>query len=327
MANRNNGKIIGSGVGLSICKQLVDLMEGEITCESEVNKGTKFKVVLELLVADKVVEQVMLPEMKILLVDDDDIFLDTASETLREIGLIPDTVNSGEKAVALVREKNQSGSDYPLIIIDWRMPEMDGIETTREVRKIVGNDVSIIIISAYAPEDVREMAIEAGANGFITKPFFRSFAYQSIGEVLGITDDNPEDITDTYKKVAGMNVLVAEDNDLNFEIARELLNMYGVSSKRAENGKICLEILENAQLNEFDAVLMDIQMPVMNGYDAARAIRTNDNHDIQSIPIIAMTADAYTEDVIKCVESGMNAHIAKPIDMERLLEVLGNLRS
>ncbi len=326
MANRNSGKVIGSGVGLSICKQLIDLMEGEIICESEPDKGTKFTVNLELPVADKIAEQVMLPEMKMLLVDDDEIFLDTATKTLREIGLLPDCVSSGEKAVEIVKHKHEKNDDYPLIIIDWRMPDMDGIETTRQIRKVVGRDVSIIVISAYAPEEIQEAAIKAGANGFINKPFFRSLAYNSISEVLGLCDAKTEESPDAHQKVKGMNVLVAEDNDLNWEIARELLNMYGITSHRAENGKICLEILKKAKEDEYDAVLMDIQMPVMDGYEAAKNIRSNGSNYISSIPIIAMTADAYTEDIVKCAEAGMNAHVAKPIDMERLLEVLGDVK-
>ncbi len=326
MANRNNSKVIGSGVGLSICRQFVDLMEGEIICESEPDKGTKFTVILELPVADKVVEQVMLPEMKMLLVDDDDVFLDTASETLREIGLVPDCVNSGKKAVELVKNKHEKHDDYPLIIVDWRMPDMDGIETTKQIRNIVGKDVSIIVISAYAPEEIQDEAIKAGANGFINKPFFRSLAYNSISEILGLCDSAAEDVIDAHQKVKGMNVLIAEDNDLNWEIARELLNMYGVTSHRAENGQVCLELLEKAKDDEYDAVLMDIQMPVMNGYETAKNIRANSRNYISSIPIIAMTADAYTEDVVKCAETGMNAHVAKPIDMDVLLEVLGSMR-
>ncbi len=327
MANRNSGKVIGSGVGLSICKQLVDLLGGDIRCDSKPGCGTKFTVTFEVSLADKLVDQLMLPPMNMLLVDDDEIFLATASETLRELGLTPDCVNSGQKAVQLVSEKHKEGKDYPLIIIDWRMPEMDGIETTKKIRKIVGDDVSIIIISAYAPEDIRDAAFAAGANGFINKPFFRSHVYQGISEALGITEIKTSDISDNHKKVAGMNLLIAEDNDLNWEIARELLNMYGVTSTRAENGQVCIDMLNASANSKYDAVLMDIQMPVMNGYDAAKAIRTCENDYIRNIPIIAMTADAYTEDVLKCIESGMNAHIAKPIDMEKLLDVLGNLRA
>ncbi len=327
MANKHTRTVTGSGVGLSICKQLVDLMEGRIDCESAPGKGTKFTVTLDIPVADRVVDQLLLPPMKMLLVDDDEVFLATASETLRELGLSPDCVDSGEKAVVVVKKKHSEGKDYPLIIIDWKMPNMDGIETTRQIRSLVGADVSIIVISAYAPEEIRDAALAAGANGFINKPFFRSNAYLSISEILGLNAGGKDDDASNHKKVKGMNVLVAEDNDLNWEIARELLAMYEVTSTRAENGQVCLDLLEQAKPGQYDAVLMDIQMPVMDGYEAARSIRNHERKDLSILPIVAMTADAYTEDVMLCAQAGMNSHIPKPIDMERLLDVLGELRT
>ncbi len=326
MANRNARSVTGSGVGLSICKQLVDLMGGTIECESREGQGTKFTVTLEIPIADKVVDQLMLPPMKILLVDDDELFLATAADTLRELGLSPDCVDSGEEAVRIVKEKHAASKDYPLIIVDWQMPEMDGIETTRRIRAEVGPEVSIIVISAYAPEDIRDAAIAAGANGFINKPFFRSYAYQSISEVMGLVGEQCEIFSDPHQKVKGMNLLIAEDNDLNWEIIRELLAVYEVTASRAVNGQVCLDMLAQAKPGQYDCVLMDIQMPVMNGYEAARAIRNMERNDLSALPIIAMTADAYTEDVMRCVQAGMNGHIPKPIDMERLLEALGELR-
>ncbi len=323
MANRNTGTVNGSGVGLAICKQLVDLMEGTIDCESAPGKGTKFTVTLALPIADRVVDHLVLPPMKVLLVDDDRVFLATAADTLRDLGLSPDCVDTGEKAVELVKVKHREGKDYPLIIIDWMMPEMDGIETTRRIRAQVGEDVSIIVISAYAPEDIRDAALKAGANGFISKPFFRSNSYRTICEILGMASDTAEDVTDKHKKVRGMRVLVAEDNDLNWEIARELLHMYGISADRAENGRSCVELLERAP-GAYEAVLMDIQMPVLDGYGAAAEIRRHGDRRVRNIPIVAMTADAYTEDVLRCAEVGMNAHVAKPIDMEKLLDILGD---
>ncbi len=325
MANKNSRTVNGSGVGLAICKQLVDLMEGSIECESAVGKGTKFTVTLELPVADKVVDQLMLPPMKLLLVDDDEVFLATAADTLRDLGVSPDCVDSGEKAVEIVKSKHRAGKDYPLIIIDWNMPVMDGIETTKQIRAVVGEDVSIIVISAYAPEDIRDAAMKAGANGFISKPFFRSNSCRTISEILGISSDTPAGLPNAYQRVEGMQVLVAEDNDLNWEIARELLHMYGISADRAENGRECVDMLMGSG-KKYDAVLMDIQMPVLDGYGAASVIRASASAYLRTLPIVAMTADAYTEDVLRCIEVGMNAHVAKPIDMEKLLEILGDLR-
>ncbi len=326
MENKQSRTITGSGVGLSICKQLVDLMGGTIQCSSALGVGTTFTVTLDLAVADKMTDHFMLPPMKLLLVDDDAVFLTTASDTLRELGLSPDCAKSGEQAVRMAVEKHKQGSDYPVIIIDWKMPEMDGIETTKAIRAEVGDDVSIIVISAYDPEEVREAALAAGANGFISKPFFRSSVHRSMSEILGLHAEEDTGINLQHERVKGMHVLIAEDNDLNWEIARELLRIYGVTAVRAENGQQCLDMLYEAKENEFDVILMDIQMPVMNGYGAAAAIRSSRREDIRRIPVVAMTADAYTEDVLRCVEVGMNGHVAKPIDMERLLEILAELR-
>ncbi len=325
MANRNSRTVTGSGVGLAICKQLVELMEGSICCESEVGKGTKFTIALELPVADKVVDHLMLPPMKMLLVDDDEVFRATASATLRDIGLYPDCVESGEEAVEVVAKKHEENQDYPLVIIDWKMSGMDGYETTKAIRSIVGEDVTVIVISAYAVEEIRDAALAAGANGFISKPFFRSYAYQSISEILGLQKEGDHQ-EDKHKKLHGMNVLVAEDNDFNWEVAREVLNLYEITSTRAENGLQCLKILEESAPNAFDVVLMDIQMPELDGYGTTERIRSHDRGDIRRIPVVAMTADAFSEDVVHCAEVGMDAHIPKPIDTEKLFAILEEIK-
>ncbi len=326
MANKSARTVAGSGVGLSICKQLVDLMGGTILCESAEGQGTRFTVTLDLQIADKAIDNLMLPPMKILLVDDDEVFLATASDTLKDLGVSPDCVSSGEAAIEAVRQKHADSKDYPLIIIDWLMPGLDGIETTRRIRSMVGPEVSIIVISAYAPEDIRDQAMAAGANGFIHKPFFRSNAFESISEVMGLNTGNDDAIPASHLLVKGMRLLIAEDNDLNWEIVRELLAMYGVQTQRAEHGRICLDMLTSSAPGTYDGVLMDIQMPVLNGYDTALAIRAMQRKDLRELPIIAMTADAYTEDVLRCAEAGMNGHIPKPIDMDRLLDALSALR-
>ncbi len=313
--------IQGSGVGLAICKQLVDLMGGTIDCESELGKGTKFTIKLELPVADKLMEDLMLPPIKLLLVDDDETFLKTAIYTLRELGTNPDCVSSGEEAVVAVQKKHLTGEDYPLVIIDWKMPGMDGIETTRAIRAMVGEDVSIIIVSAYDTEEIEVAAREAGANGFICKPFFRSTVYRNISEILDLLPE-PDPSGNEPKVHPGMRLLVVEDNDLNWEIVAELLKMYQVETVRARNGQECLDMLEAEQDGAFDVVLMDIQMPVMNGYEATSRIRSNPRDYVRNIPIVAMTADAFADDVIRCLETGMNAHIAKPIKIDEVLAIL-----
>lgn len=326
MANKHNPNSNGSGVGLAICKQLIDLMGGSIQCESEKGVGTKFTVSLELAAAEQTFEHEMLPPMKLLLVDDDDVFLETAANTLQAIGLSPDVAHSGREAVAIVREKHQQNRDYPVIIIDWQMPGMSGLETIKAIRQLVGPDVSIIVVSAYDPEDVKQAAMDAGANAFLCKPFFRSAIYQDMTRILGL-EQKSDPVEQPHNHCQGMHLLVAEDNDLNWEIARELLKMYGITTVRAENGQICLDMLEAAPPGAYDLVLMDIQMPVMNGYEAAQAIRASDRKDIRMIPIIAMTADAFTEDVIRCKAYGMNSHVAKPVDIEHLMDEIVNIRS
>ncbi len=317
-----NVNLYGSGVGLTICKQLVDLMGGTIECDSRIGKGTRFTVTLDLPIAEKVMEETILPPMKILLVDDDEIFLSTASETLKDMGVSPDCATSGRQAVEIVVEKHRQNKDYPVIIIDWQMPGMDGIETTREIRRKIGYEVSIIVISAYDSEEIRNVAIEAGANGFISKPFFRSSVYRSMTEILNIKTGVSSSGEKPFDRLKGLNVIVAEDNELNREIARELLAMYDISTTRAENGQQCVDILNKAEQNEYDMVLMDIQMPVMDGYKATEAIRQINRNNIGAIPVIAMTANAFSEDVTACFKAGMDAHVAKPIDIEQLLETM-----
>ncbi len=314
----------GSGVGLAICKNLVDLMGGTIQCESAVGKGTKFTVTLELPVAEKLADHRVLPPMRLLLVDDDKIFLTTATDTLKEIGISSDCVESGAEAVALVDSMHKKGNDYPVIIIDWQMPEMDGIETTKAIRKIVGPEVSIIVISAYDLTDVRDAALAAGANGFISKPFFRSMVYDSLSNILGF--ERQAAISEAEKiDLKGLNILVAEDNDFNWEIAKEFLAISEITSTRAENGRICVDILDKSQDGEYDLVLMDIQMPEMNGYEATKAIRAHEREYVNNMPIIAMTADAFSEDVVHCIEVGMNAHMAKPLNLDKFTEVIDRI--
>ncbi len=325
--NTKHGAIQGTGLGLTISKMMIDLMGGTIECNSEPGIGTVFIVKLDLPIADKLLEDMILPPMEVLLVDDDEIFLETASDTLRQLGISPDCVTSGEAAIEAAVERHMKGADYPVIIVDWQMPGIDGIETIQEIRAKVGYEVSIIVVSAYDWSEIEETAKAAGANGFISKPFFPSSVYENMIEILGmdVSTETPEE--DEIGYMDGMKLLIAEDNDLNWEIASEMLDMYKIATVRAENGQKCVEILEEAADGEFDMVLMDIKMPVLDGYGATLKIRSSQRDYVKNIPVIAMTADAFSEDIQRCMQVGMNAHLAKPINFSTLVDVLKNFKT
>ena len=313
--------IQGTGLGLSITKKMIDLMNGTIDCESEVGKGTTFTVKLEIAVADKTEEEMKLPPVNVLIADDDDVLRQTAADTLRSIGVEADTAAGGMEAV----RKVQDGAQYQVVLLDLKMPDMDGIETARKIREKMGDKVPIVLISAYDWSDMEEAAKEAGVNGFISKPLFRSTLYNKLSEVLGNEREN-NGTEDENADIAGMHILVTEDNDINWEIISMLLQMQGVETERAVNGLEAVERMKNARKGEFDLIFMDIQMPVMNGIEATKQIRTLEDPWARQIPIIAMTADAFSENVAECFEAGMNGHIAKPIDMKIVLKEIRRIK-
>ncbi|QTE71055.1 response regulator [Clostridiales bacterium FE2011] len=313
--------IQGTGLGLSITKKMIDLMNGTIDCESEVGKGTTFTVKLEIAVADKTEEEMKLPPVNVLIADDDDVLRQTAADTLRSIGVEADTAAGGMEAV----QKVQDGAQYQVVLLDLKMPDMDGIETARKIREKMGDKVPIVLISAYDWSDMEEAAKEAGVNGFISKPLFRSTLYNKLNEVLG-NEREHNGTEDENADIAGMHILVTEDNDINWEIISMLLQMQGVETERAVNGLEAVERMKNARKGEFDLIFMDIQMPVMNGIEATKQIRALEDPWARQIPIIAMTADAFSENVAECFEAGMNGHIAKPIDMKIVLKEIRRIK-
>ena len=317
--------IQGTGLGLAISKQMVDLLGGIIDCESEQGKGTTFTVTLDLPIADRQRDDMKLEPMDVLVVDDDEIFLETAVDTLDSLGVEADRASSGPEAIGMIRRRHEEGRDYRIVILDWKMPEVDGVETIRRIREEADKDLPILLISAYDWSDIEEQAKEAGANGFVSKPLFRSTLYDKINEILGTVANSVEPEND-YSDIAGMNILVAEDNDINWEIISTLLGMYGITAERAENGRICVEKLSAAAKDSFDLVFMDIQMPEMNGLDATRTIRVLDDPWASSVPIIAMTADALSENVTECLNAGMNGHIAKPIDIKLVIKEIRRIK-
>ena len=307
-------KIQGTGLGLAITKQMVDLMEGSIDCQSEEGKGTTFTVILDIPISDHQTIEAKLEPMKVLLADDDETFLETSMETLKSLGLIVDVARSGKEACKKIKD-----NDYKIAIIDLKMPDMDGLETIDAIRKDIKSDILILLTSAYAWADVEEKAKHAGVNGFISKPFFRSTLYEKINELLGNEAQCIETENDN-SDLKGLNVLIAEDNDINWEIISTLLDMYGISSERAENGRVAVEKIKQAEKGKYTLVFMDIQMPEMNGLDATKMIRSLENSWASSIPIVAMTADAFSENITECLNAGMNGHIAKPVDIKLVIK-------
>lgn len=311
-------KTEGAGLGMAITKHIVNAMDGTITVESEPKKGTTFEVTVDFERADTEEIEMVLPPWKMLVVDDDEALYRTAVEALDSIGIQSDWCMSGEKALEMVTKHHRMRDDYQIVLLDWKLPGMDGIMVARQIRQIVDRDMPIILISAYDWNEFEEEAREAGIDGFISKPLFKSTLYHSLKKYMNVEEIQEK----ASEELVGRRILVAEDNDLNWEILKELLSDIGMELEWAENGKICLEKFRESKEGHFDAILMDVRMPVMTGYEATEAIRALDHPDAKKIPIIAMTADAFSEDIRRCLDSGMNAHTAKPINLDEVVLLL-----
>ncbi len=319
----------GTGLGMAICKYIVDAMEGSITVESEQGKGTEFEVILDLLKEEAGEADMMLPDWSMLVVDDDRQLCEGTVGNLKAIGIEADWALDGESALEMAQRRHSRNEDYHIILLDWKLPGMDGIETAREIRKRMGQDIPILLISAYDWSEIEEDARAAGISGFISKPLFKSTLFYGLkpfaaGESKAEAEKDKKEFD-----LSGRRILLAEDMELNWEVASELLSGLGLKLEWAENGRLCLEMFQNSDVGYYDAILMDVRMPVMDGYEAAKAIRALARPDAGSVPIIAMTADAFSEDIRKSLDAGMDAHTAKPIDVKevaRLLEKYFRLR-
>lgn len=314
-------KIEGTGLGMSITHFIVEMMGGTIEVDSRRGEGSEFRVTLDLGRADEKLGNMILPPWNILVIDNNQNLCESAVTELEEIGIKADWTTSGEEALQMVERRLGKENAYQVILLDWKMPGMDGLETARALRQRAGEDLPILIISAYDWSDIETEAREVGAAGFISKPLFKSNLYM---ELSRFAEDKPgAEIQNEVKEVNFENkrILLAEDNELNMEIAQEILSDVGFEVEWAENGQICTEMFANSKEGYYDVVLMDIRMPVMDGYEACKIIRAMERGDAE-LPIIAMTADAFSEDMQRSLQSGMNEHVAKPIDIDKLYQVL-----
>ena len=318
-------KIQGTGLGLAITQNIVQMMNGTIEVQSRPGTGSIFtvSVPLELQLKEEQ-EHEELNGLPVLVVDDELAVCESAAMLLQELGMRGSWVLSGAEAVERVVEAHERCDDFYAVILDWKMPDMDGLETVRVIRKRVGAKVPIIIISAYDYSNIEKEFIDAGADAFISKPLFKSkmlHVLQLFCDTCKDTCDG-EAVPELHKELAGKRVLLVEDNELNREIAVELLEMQGLQVESAENGKSAVELFVRSAPGYYDVVLMDIQMPVMDGYEATAAIRALPRQDAVRIPILALTANAFVTDVGKAKNAGMNDHITKPINLEVLFATL-----
>lgn len=318
--------IQGTGLGMAITKNIIEMMNGKVSVESEVGKGSTFTVNLSLKLQDveKNAEQIKeLEGLRALVVDDDLNICDSVSKMLKTIGMRAEWTTSGREAVYRARSARDEGDSYHTYIIDWQMPETSGVETARKIRSVVGEESPIIILTAYDWTDIEEEAKEAGVTAFCAKPLFMSDLKSAL-----LAANNMEVKTESDEAVwqandfSGKRVLLVEDIEMNREIAEVILTESGFEVESASDGTDAVDMVRKSPENYYDVVLMDVQMPIMNGYEATRTIRSLPREDVKTLPIIAMTANALEEDKAAALKSGMNDHIAKPLDIELFMDVL-----
>ncbi|MDO4556954.1 MAG: response regulator, partial [Lachnospiraceae bacterium] len=327
----------GSGLGLAITKNLVTLMHGAIQVESEVGKGTRFVVDLPVELGKhqehRKPNREMLKGIKALIIDDDEKTIEYMSDVVKRMGLSYQTADNGQKGLEILENAIANGDHFDVCLVDWKMDGLNGIETTREIRKLVADTTSVIIVTAYDLNEIKEDAQDAGANLVVSKPIFQSSLYNTLVTIFFTRSENMDnkqsDAENTTENTAenrydfsGYKVLLAEDFDLNREVATDILENVGLEVDCAEDGQETVEMFEASAPGTYDLIFMDIQMPNMDGYEATRFIRESSHPQGKEIPIYAMTANAFTEDVSAALAAGMNGHIAKPIDIDALYEIL-----
>lgn len=322
--NSRTGKVEGTGLGMPIVKNIVQMMNGEIQVESKLNVGSKFTVTVYLQLNHSRHDDVeALANLAVLVADDDQMACESACAMLKDIGMLADWVLSGEAAIEKLWKAHNERKDYAVVILDWKMPGMDGVETAREIRAKIGSEVPIIILSAFDYSAIEQEARDAGVDAFISKPLFRSrLIYVMKSLTQGRTEKHTELEQLQSRDYTGKRVLVVEDNEINMEIAEVLLMQTGVTVEKAVNGRLAVERVTEMPAGYYNLIFMDIQMPEMNGYEAAAAIRSSGREDLKTLPIVAMSADAFMDDVKHAQDVGMNGHVAKPVEINKLLGAL-----
>lgn len=328
-SDKQTSGIQGTGLGMAITRNLVRMMGGDISVESVYGEGSKFTVNMYLKLQNKdAINYENFVDLRVLVADDDPVCCESACELLGGMGMNSELVLSGKAAVDRVKSRMKQGRNFDAIMLDWKLPGQDGVETTRQIRKIVGDEVPIIIFSAYDWSEIEQEAKEAGATTFLSKPLFRTklaalfnslFNQKDFESGLGAPLRGLEEMD-----LTGRRVLLAEDIELNAEIATDFLEMTGLEVDWAQDGEQAVEKMGSSPDGYYAMIFMDIQMPNMNGYEATMAIRAMDRAYAKEIPIVAMTADAFADDILKSKQAGMNEHISKPIDIDALARVLAN---
>lgn len=327
--NSTTGKYGSSGLGMAITKSIVEMMNGHIEVESTKGKGTTFTVTVTLDDAQRVETEdgeieIEPGKLTVLIVDDDPVACEHAKLVLEKAGISAELADSGAKAIEMTTLRHARHEPYNLILVDWKMPEMDGVETTRHIREVIGNESAIIILTAYKWDDVYDAATKAGVDSFISKPLFASAVLEEFKSSL-----QKKNVLARQNKqaadLAGRRVLLAEDVEVNAEIMTMVLQMKDIKAEHAENGRVAVEKFAASEPGYYDAVLMDVRMPEMDGLEATRTIRAMDREDAKQIPIIALTANAFDEDVQRSLQAGMNAHLSKPVQPDVLFDTLGSM--
>lgn len=325
-SSRNN-KYGSTGLGMAITKNIVDIMNGTISVDSEKGKGTEFTVVVTLKNCDRDLSETIFinpKDMKVLVVDDEEVAAEHARIVLDEAGIKADTALSGREAMQMLEVQHLKKEPYNLVLLDWRMPDMDGLEVAKEIRKVYSSETTIIILTSFNWDEIMDDALHIGVDSFLAKPLFASNVISEFERIARknnmalFREKGKEDLKDKH-------ILLAEDVFINAEIMKELLKIKGAIIEHAENGKLAVDMFSASENGYYDAVLMDVRMPEMDGLEATKVIRKLEREDAKKVPIIAMTANAFDEDVQRSLQAGMNAHLSKPVEPERLYQTLEEL--